>query len=79
VVVLEGLSCPEAKEIGWSGLGNQTVQFGGHRELVLASVMVSAFTSRTLSYSTATSSRLFFPSGFALPSAEDLLLGPVLP
>jgi hypothetical protein len=61
-VVLEGLFCPKAEEIGWPGLGNWTVQFGGHHELVLAFVLVSAFTSRT-----------------PLPSAEELLLGPVLP
>jgi hypothetical protein len=47
-VVLEGFFCLEVKEIGWSSLGNWTVQFGSHRELVPAFVMVSAFTSGTL-------------------------------
>jgi hypothetical protein len=78
-VVLEGFFCPEAKETGWFGLGNWTVRFGGHCELVPAPILVSVFTSRTLFCSAATSSGLFFVSDFALPSAEDSLLGPILP
>jgi hypothetical protein len=78
-VVLEGFFYPDAEETGWSGLGNRTVRFGSCRELVPAPVLVFAFTSRTLICSAATSSKLFFMSGFALPSAEDSLLGPVLP
>jgi hypothetical protein len=74
-VVLEGLSCPEAEETGWSGLGNQTVRFGGRYELVPTSILVSAFTFGTLSYSAATSSRLSFVSGFALPAVEVSPLG----
>jgi hypothetical protein len=60
-------------------LGKRIVRFDGHRELAPASVLVSAFASETLSCSTAASSGLFSALGFALPSAEDLLLGPVLP
>jgi hypothetical protein len=78
-VVLEGLFCPEAEETGWSNLGNWTIWFGGHCELVPTSILVSAFASRTPFYSAAISSGLFSVSGFALPSAEDLLLGLVLP
>jgi hypothetical protein len=78
-VVLDVPLCPRPNKIEWSGLGNQTVRFGGRRELVPASVWVSAFTSRTLFYSAATSSGLFSMSGFASPLAEDLLLGLVLP
>jgi hypothetical protein len=54
IVVLEGFFCPEAKETGWSGMGNWTIRFGVHRELVLAPVLVSAFTSETLFCSAAT-------------------------
>jgi hypothetical protein len=78
-VVLEAFFCPESRETRWSGLGNWTVLFGGYHELVPASVLVSAFASRTLSYSVATSSKLFSVSGFTSPLAEDSLLGPVLP
>jgi hypothetical protein len=66
--------CPEAEETGWSDLGNRTVQFGGHRELVPASVLVSAFAYGTLSCSVATSSRLFSALGFTSPSAPDCSL-----
>jgi hypothetical protein len=78
VVVLEGPFYPEAKETGWFDLANQTVQFGDRRELVPASVLVSAFTSGTLSCSAATSRGLFFVLGFTSPLAENSLLGPVL-
>jgi hypothetical protein len=79
VVVLDVPFYPKSDKIRWSGLGNRIVRFGGCRELVLDSVLISTFASRTLSYSAATSSRLFSTLGFALPLAEDLLLGPVLP
>jgi hypothetical protein len=79
VVVLEGLFCPEVEESGWSNLGNRTVQFGGRHELVPASVLASAFASRTLFCSAVSSSGLFFALGFVLSSAEDLLLDLVLP
>jgi hypothetical protein len=78
-VVLEGFFCPEAKETGWSDLGNQNVRFAGHHELVPASILVSAFTFGTLFCFAATSSGLFSVSVFASPLAEDLLLSPVLP
>jgi hypothetical protein len=55
-VVLDVLFCPEPNETRWSGLGNRTVLFCGYRELVSASVLVSASTSETLSCSAATSS-----------------------
>jgi hypothetical protein len=55
VVVLDVLFYPEPNETGCSGLGNRTVLFGGYRELVSASVLVSASTSETLSCSAATS------------------------
>jgi hypothetical protein len=76
-VVIDIPFCPEPDEIGWFSLGNQTVWFGGHRELVLTSVLVSTFAFGTLSCPAATSSGPFFASGFASPSAEELLLGPV--
>jgi hypothetical protein len=50
-VVLNVPFCPEPDETEWSGLGNQTVQFGNYRELASASVLVSTFTSGTLSCS----------------------------
>jgi hypothetical protein len=56
VVVLEAFFCPESREIRWSSLGNWIVCFGGRCELVSASVLISAFTSRALSYSVVTSS-----------------------
>jgi hypothetical protein len=74
VVVLDAPLCPEPDETGWSGLGNWTVRFGGRHELVLAFVLVSPFSFETLFYSVATSSGLFFMSGFASPLAEDSLL-----
>jgi hypothetical protein len=77
-VVLEGFICSEAEETRWSGLGNRTVRFGGCHKLVLAPVLVSTFTSEILFCSTSTSG-IFSTSGFALPSAEDFLLDPVLP
>jgi hypothetical protein len=79
VVVLDVPFYPKSDKTEWSGLGNRTVRFGSCRELVLAFVLISTFASGTLSYSAATSSRLFSMLGFALPLAEDLLLGPVLP
>jgi hypothetical protein len=75
-VVLDICLCPETVKTGGSGLGNRTVRFGGHRELVPASVLASAFASGTSFYSAATSSGLFFVSGFASPLAEDSLLNP---
>jgi ABC-type transporter Mla maintaining outer membrane lipid asymmetry permease subunit MlaE len=77
VVVLEGLFYPEAEESGWSGLGNQIVRFGVHHELVPAFVLVSAFTSRTLSYSAATSFGPFSASDFTSSLAEVPFLGPI--
>jgi hypothetical protein len=76
VVVLNVRLCQVAKT-RWSGLGNWTVWFDGHRDLVPTSILVCTFASETSSCSTATSSRLFSMSGFALPLAEDSLLGPV--
>jgi hypothetical protein len=78
-VVFEVFFCPESRETGWPGLGNWTVQFGNCRELVPGSILVSTFTSGTLSCSAATSSGLFSRSGVASPLVEDLHLSPVLP
>jgi hypothetical protein len=55
------------------------VWFGNRCELVPASILVSASASGTLSYSAATSSRLFSVPGFASSLAEVSLLGSVLP
>jgi hypothetical protein len=77
-IVLEACLCPEPGEIEWSRLGNRTVRFGGHDELVLASVLVMAFASGTLSCSAATSSGIFSALGFASLSAEASLLDHVL-
>jgi hypothetical protein len=79
VVVLEVPFYPNPDESGWSSLGKQTIRFVGRHELVPASVLVSTFASRTISCSVATSSGLFSTLGFALPSAEELLLDPVFP
>jgi hypothetical protein len=78
-VVPEALFCPEPGETRWYGLLNWTIQFGDHRELVLASILASVFTSRTLSCSAATSSGLFSVSGFASSFTKVSLLGPILP
>jgi hypothetical protein len=78
-VVLEALFCPKPRETGWSNLGNWTIRFGSYCELVPTSILVSTFTSGTLSCSTTTSSRLFSPSGFASSLAEVSLLGPIFP
>jgi hypothetical protein len=77
VVVIDVPLCPDPDETEWYNFGNQTVQFGGRRELVPASVLVSAFASRTLFCSTATSPGLSFVTDFASPSAKDSLLDPV--
>jgi hypothetical protein len=77
-VVLKASLCPELGETGWFDLGNRTVQFGGRCELVLASVLVSSFSSGTLFYSAATSLGPFSMSGFALSLlVEASHLGPV--
>jgi hypothetical protein len=73
-VVLDICLCPEAAKTEWFGLENWTVQFGGCREVVPASVLVSVFISRTLFYFAVTSSGLFSVSGFASPLAKDSLL-----
>jgi hypothetical protein len=78
-VVLNVPFDPEPDKIEWSGLGNWTIRFGGYRELAPATILVSVFTSRTLSYSAATSSGPFSASGFSSPLAEELILSPVLP
>jgi hypothetical protein len=78
-VVLEGVFYPKAAETGWSSLGNRTIRFGGHCELVLAPLLVSVFTSESLFYPAATNSGFISALGFALPSAEDSLLGLILP
>jgi hypothetical protein len=70
---------PEAGETGWSGLGNQTVRFGSHRELVPTSALVSAFASGTLSYFVADSPGPFSALGSALSLAKASVLGPVFP
>jgi hypothetical protein len=57
-VVLDTHLCPESTETRWFSLGNWTVWYGGRRDLILASVPVSVFTSGTLSYLAATSSGL---------------------
>jgi hypothetical protein len=75
VVALEAFFYPEAEKIGWPDLENRTVRFGGHCELVLASVMISAFGSGTLLCSAATSTRVLSALGFASPLAEDSLPG----
>jgi hypothetical protein len=79
VVALEGFFYPEAAETRWSGLGNQTVRFGGRHKLILAYVLVSAFISGTLFCSAATSSGLFSASGFGLSLAKYWFLDPILP
>jgi hypothetical protein len=78
-VVLDVPLCPRPDETGLSSWGNRTVRFGGRRELVPDSVLVSAFASGTLFCSAATSSGLFSVLGFTSPSTEDLLLNPVFP
>jgi hypothetical protein len=78
-VVLDVPFYPEPDKIEWSDLENRTIRFGGYRELAPASILVSAFTSRTLSYSAATSSGPFSASGFSSPLAEELLLSSILP
>jgi hypothetical protein len=60
-------------------LKNRMVRFGGRRELVLASILVSVSAPGTLSYSAATSSRPFSVSGFTSSLAEVSLFGPVCP
>jgi hypothetical protein len=78
-VVLEESFCLESGEIRWSSLGNWTVQFAGHYELVPATALVSAFTFGTLPYSAATSSGPFSTSGFASSLAKVSLLSLVCP
>jgi hypothetical protein len=77
LAVLDIRFCPEAAEIEWSGLGNRTVQFGGRRKLVSASILVSVFASETLFCPAASSSGLLSVSGFASSLIKDSLLGPV--
>jgi hypothetical protein len=79
VVILDVPLCPRPDKTGWPDLGNRTIQFGGHHKLVSTSVLVSAFTSRSMFFSAATSSILFSMSALTSPLAEDSLLGPVLP
>jgi hypothetical protein len=52
-------------------------QFGGHHELVSASVLISIFTSETLFCPATTSFGIFSASGFASSLAEDSLLDPI--
>jgi hypothetical protein len=61
MVVLNVCFCPETVEIGWSGFGNWTVRYGGHCELVPASILASVLAPGTLSRFTATSSGPVFP------------------
>jgi hypothetical protein len=79
VVVLDACFCPEAAKIGWSGLGNRTIRFGGHRKLVPASIRALVFTPRTIFCFAATSSRFLSASGFASPSVKVSLLSLVFP
>jgi hypothetical protein len=76
MVVLDVRIYLEVVEIGWSGFGNQTVQFGGRRELVSASVLASIFTPKTLFCSTTTSSGLISTSCFTSLFVEDSLSDP---
>jgi hypothetical protein len=39
MVILDVCFCPEAAKTRWFGFGNQTIWFGGSRELVLASIL----------------------------------------
>jgi hypothetical protein len=71
--------CPDPHKTGWPGLGNWSVRFGGHHELVLASVLVFVFASGTLFCSAAISSRPSSVLGFSSPLAEDSLPSLVLP
>jgi hypothetical protein len=76
-IVLGVLSCPEPDETGWSSLGNQTVRFDYYHELAPAFVLVSAFSSGTMSCSTTTFFGRFSASGFILLLAEVSLLNPI--
>jgi hypothetical protein len=77
MVVLDAPFCPAPDETGWSSLGNWTVRFGGCRELVPTSSLLSVFAFGTLFYSATTSSRPFFVSGFTSPLVKDSLLSPI--
>jgi hypothetical protein len=79
VAVLDVPFYPKPDETRWSDLGNQTIQFGGCRELALTSILVSAFSSKTLSCSAATFSGPFSTSGFTSSLVEVSLLGPGYP
>jgi hypothetical protein len=77
VVVFDIRFCLDATETKGSGFGNWTVQFGGCRELVPASVLATIFTPGTLFFSAATSYGPLSALGFALSTTKVLLLGPI--
>jgi hypothetical protein len=74
VVVLDVCLCPETTETGWSSFVNQTVRFGGHCELVPASIPAFVFVPETLSRSAPTSYGPLSVSSFASSLTEVSLL-----
>jgi hypothetical protein len=78
-VVLDIAFCLEPDETRWSSLGNRTIRYVDHHELVRASILVSAYALGIPSCFAATSSRPFSASGFALSLVKVSLFGPVYP
>jgi hypothetical protein len=70
-VVLHVCFCPKTVKTGWFNFGNRTVRFGGHCELVPASVLAFVLAPRTLSCL----SSLPEPYPALLPPPLDLRIG----